>query len=69
MESSWWGVRPMSPDERPMIGAMRDGLIVATGHGSEGIILGHGTAELVRALVSGNPPSIDPAPFDPASRS
>jgi D-hydroxyproline dehydrogenase subunit beta len=65
VESSWWGVRPMSPDERPMIGTVRDGLIVATGHGSEGVILGYGTAELVRDLVSGNTPSIDPSPFDP----
>ena len=47
------------------IGTVRDGLIVATGHGSEGVILGYGTAELVRDLVSGNTPSIDPSPFDP----
>lgn len=65
MESSWWGVRPMSPDDRPLIGVVRDGLLVATGHGSEGIILGHGTAELVRAQVLGETPTVDPAPFDP----
>jgi len=65
MESSWWGVRPMSPDDRPLIGAVCDGLIVATGHGSEGIILGYGTAELVRAMALGETPSVDPAPFDP----
>jgi glycine/D-amino acid oxidase-like deaminating enzyme len=66
LESSWWGVRPMSPDDRPLIGAVRDGLVVATGHGSEGIILGQGTAELVRALVLGEAPAVDPAPFDPS---
>ncbi|TMK87906.1 MAG: FAD-dependent oxidoreductase, partial [Actinobacteria bacterium] len=47
MLSSWWGLRPMTPDERPVIGRVRDGLVVATGHGSEGVINGAGTAELV----------------------
>jgi glycine/D-amino acid oxidase-like deaminating enzyme len=62
---SWWGVRPMSPDERPLIGPLRDGLFVATGHGSEGVILAGGTGTLVADLVTGTSPSIDPAPFDP----
>jgi len=65
VESTWWGIRPMSPDDRPIIGRMRDGLIVATGHGSEGVITGYGTAELVRSLVMGQPASFDPSPFDP----
>ena len=38
--STWSGVRPVSPDERPMLGWVREGLFVATGHGSEGVILG-----------------------------
>lgn len=63
--SSWWGLRPMTPDERPLIGRIRDGLIVATGHGSEGVILGAGTAKLVASMVSGDEPPFDPAPFDP----
>jgi len=65
VEASWWGIRPMSPDERPLIGRVRDGLVVATGHGSEGVILGYGTAELVRDLVAGSTPGIDPSPYDP----
>ena len=48
-----------------MIGWARDGLFVATGHGSEGVILGAGSAELAAALVVGGEPPFDPAPFDP----
>lgn len=65
VRSSWWGVRPLSPDDRPMIGPVLDGLVVATGHGSEGVLLGGGTADLVTALVLGREPPFDPAPFDP----
>ena len=63
---SRWGLRPLSPDDRPFVGRVRQGLVVATGHGSEGIILGAGTAELVAAAVTGAPPPFDPSPFDPA---
>jgi D-hydroxyproline dehydrogenase subunit beta len=65
MLSSWWGLRPMTPDERPLIGRVREGLVVATGHGSEGVINGAGTAELVAATVSGEAPPFDASPFDP----
>jgi D-amino-acid dehydrogenase len=44
---------------------VREGLFVATGHGSEGVILGAGSAELAAALVLGAEPPVDPAPFDP----
>ena len=63
--STWWGLRPITPDERPLVGAVRDGLVVATGHGSEGVILGAGTAQLVTSIVLGGPPPFDAAPFDP----
>ncbi len=65
VRSTWWGLRPVSPDERPLVGAIRDGLVVATGHGSEGVILGAGTAKLVATAILGEPPPFDPAPFDP----
>jgi glycine/D-amino acid oxidase-like deaminating enzyme len=66
VRSSWWGIRPLSPDDRPLIGPVLDGLVVATGHGSEGVILGGGTADLVTAFVlGGREPPFDPAPFDP----
>jgi sarcosine oxidase subunit beta len=62
---TWSGVRPITPDERPAVGLLDEGLLVASGHGSEGVILGGGTAELVRALLAGEEPPFDPAPFDP----
>ena len=65
VQSSWWGLRPLTPDERPLVGAVREGLHVATGHGSEGVILGAGTAQLVAAQIAGEPPPFDAAPFDP----
>jgi glycine/D-amino acid oxidase-like deaminating enzyme len=63
--SSWWGLRPLSPDERPLIGMLGEGLMVATGHGSEGVILGAGTAALVTSMVLGTDPPFDALPFDP----
>ncbi|MEO8423984.1 MAG: FAD-binding oxidoreductase [Actinomycetota bacterium] len=63
--STWWGLRPITPDERPLVGVVRDGLVVATGHGSEGVILGAGTAKLVASIVLGGAPPFDAAPFDP----
>ena len=63
--SSWWGLRPLSPDDRPFVGAVREGLHVATGHGSEGVILGAGTAQLVAAQLVHEPAPFDPTPFEP----
>ena len=63
--ATWSGVRPVSPDERPVLGQAREGLFVATGHGSEGVILGAASAEHLAALVLGKDPPFDPAPFDP----
>jgi glycine/D-amino acid oxidase-like deaminating enzyme len=63
--ATWSGVRPVSPDERPLIGRVLDGLVLATGHGSEGVILGAGSAELTAAIVLNEPCPFDPAPFDP----
>ncbi|HSJ51023.1 MAG TPA: FAD-binding oxidoreductase [Actinomycetota bacterium] len=63
--STWSGVRPLSPDERPLIGRVLDGLVLASGHGSEGVILAGGTARLVRAIILGGEPPFDLEPFDP----
>jgi glycine/D-amino acid oxidase-like deaminating enzyme len=62
---AWWGVRPMTPDERPLVGRIRPGLSVAAGHGSEGVILAAGTALLLTAQLLGMPEPFDAAPFDP----
>lgn len=63
--SAWWGIRPMTPDGLPVVGVLGEGLLVATGHGSQGVILGGGTARLVGALLEGGDPPFDPAPFRP----
>jgi glycine oxidase len=42
-----------------------EGLIVATGHYRNGILLAPITAEVVADLLAGHPPSIDLTPFDP----
>ena len=60
---SWWGLRPVTPDDRPIVDRVREGLVVATGHGALGVILGAGTAELVAAQVLGSPAPFDPGPF------
>jgi glycine/D-amino acid oxidase-like deaminating enzyme len=63
--SAWWGVRPMTPDGRPVIGEILPGLILATGHGSQGVILGGGTAALVAAIATGSAPPFEAAIFSP----
>lgn len=66
VRSAWWGVRPMTPDERPVVGRLGPGVLVATGHGSEGVILAMGTARLLASLLLGERPPLDAAAFDPA---
>ena len=60
-----WGIRPMSPDGRPLVGWVQEGLLVAGGHGPEGVLLGGGTGSLVASLIAGDEPPFDPQPFDP----
>ena len=63
--SAWWGVRPMTPDGRPVVGFVQERLLVATGHGSQGVILGGGTARLVASMAAGLPAPFDPDPYAP----
>ena len=65
MIGSWCGIRPMTPDARPIVGRVADGLIVATGHGGQGVILAGGTAPLVSALLLRQDPPFAADPFDP----
>jgi glycine oxidase len=64
------GLRPGSPDDLPMIGRSAiEGLVVATGHYRNGILLTPITAEAVAAAVAGDPlpPEVgacDPRRFD-----
>ena len=65
IRSAWWGIRPLTPDERPVVGRVGEGLSVAAGHGSEGVILGAGTGQLIAAQLLGGDPPLDPGPFEP----
>ncbi len=65
IRSAWWGIRPLTPDERPVVGRVGDGLSIAAGHGSEGVILGAGTGQLIATQLLGGDPPFDPQPFEP----
>jgi glycine oxidase len=65
LEASWAGLRPWTPDEVPMLGEVRPGLVVATGHFRNGILLAPVSARLVRELVTGTRPSVPLGPFSP----
>lgn len=56
----WKGVRPMLPDDTPVIGASGiPGLWLNLGHGSSGWALSCGSARAVADLIAGKPPEID----------
>jgi len=66
MVTSWAGLRPATPDRLPYLGkGPMDGLIVATGHYRNGILLAPITAEIVADLLAGQVPAVDLAAFDP----
>ncbi len=48
----WWGFRPCSPDEGPLLGTSPiDGLLLACGHHRNGVLLAAITAELLAGLL------------------
>jgi glycine oxidase len=61
------GLRPTSPDGLPIIGRISDRVIVASGHGRNGILLTPITADAVAALLDGDALPVakaaDPARF------
>ncbi len=61
----WAGLRPATPDTLPLLGRLPSGVIVATGHYRNGVLLAPVSAQIVAALVEGKPPPVDLAPFDP----
>lgn len=63
----WFGWRPMSLDDVPLIGAAPGtrGLWLATGHGMMGVGMSAGTGQLVADLLTGRPSAIDPTPYRP----
>jgi glycine oxidase len=63
------GLRPGSPDNAPIVGRPSvtgvDGLVVATGHYRQGILLAPLTARAVAAMVGGEDPPDSVEPFGP----
>ena len=55
---TWAGLRPISPDGRPIVGAepRLPGLWYATGHGRNGILLAGITGVIIRELLDGEDP-------------
>ncbi|MGH6961338.1 MAG: FAD-dependent oxidoreductase, partial [Dongiaceae bacterium] len=56
----WTGLRPMTPDGRPVLGATRwRNLYLNTGHGSLGWTLACGSARVLASVIGGRAPDID----------
>ncbi len=66
-ETVWFGYRPATPDDLPIIGRseMFENLVLATGHGTLGMTHGLITGKLVSQIIAGEQPSIDMTPFRP----
>lgn len=65
--SAWGGLRPGTPDNLPVLGAVEDveGLLLATGHYRNGVLLAPLTGEAISALALGETPVTDISPFSP----
>jgi D-amino-acid dehydrogenase len=56
----WCGIRPMTPDGTPVIGATPiENLYLATGHGTLGWTMAAGTGRVMADVISGRMPGID----------
>ena len=64
--SYWTGLRPMTPDGTPAIGASRLGnLFINSGHGTLGWTMACGSARVIADLVSNSTPAIDISDLGP----
>jgi len=60
------GLRPGTPDNGPMVGGFGvDGLLLATGHYRNGILMSPVTADAIVACLTGQPPAAQWEPFTP----
>jgi D-amino-acid dehydrogenase len=58
--SFWTGLRPMTPDGTPVIGATHiPNLMLGTGHGTLGWTMAAGTGRVMADLIAGRAPEID----------
>jgi glycine oxidase len=64
---SWTGLRPGTPDELPYIGASKKlpGLVLATGHFRNGILLSPITGKLINSLLTNQALLVDIEAFSP----
>jgi glycine oxidase len=63
---TWAGLRPGTPDGLPILGPTDfEGLVIATGHYRNGILLAPVTAKLVREWITTGHASIDTAAYSP----
>lgn len=62
---TWAGLRPLTPDGRPIVGAdpKTEGLFFATGHGRNGILLAALTGEVIGDLLAHGESEVDITPF------
>jgi glycine oxidase len=67
VQSSWAGLRPVTPDLLPLIGPdpNHPGIIYACGHSRNGILLAPLTGEVVAAIAAGETPKHDLSQFRP----
>jgi glycine oxidase len=66
LRSSWSSFRPYTKSELPLIGTTAlPGLVLATGHYRNGILLAPVTAAIVGALVRGTRPPVPLSAFAP----
>jgi glycine/D-amino acid oxidase-like deaminating enzyme len=65
------GLRPVSDDDLPLLGLLpvpvpgAEHVLVAAGHGANGLLLGPVSGRLIADVVGGRPPAMDLAPFAP----
>ena len=61
------GLRPGTPDNGPVVGGCEvSGLLLATGHYRNGILMSPVTADAIVACLTGQPPAAQWEPFSPA---
>jgi thiazole synthase len=59
IQEMWWGFRPTTPDEMPILGPSRcDNLTLAVGHHRNGVLLAPITAALLADFITGS--AVDP---------
>jgi glycine oxidase len=63
--AAWGGLRPGTPDGRPILGPVGDweNLLITTGHYRNGVLLAPITGQIISALALGESPPIDVSPF------